>query len=80
MTNRIAAALSLLVFTVCVIAGGSAGNPFSTVVSRALLAMAATMVIGLIVGAMAQKMLDENLKTDEEKLKNGAVKSNEDGR
>ncbi|HVT88388.1 MAG TPA: hypothetical protein VHD56_06015 [Tepidisphaeraceae bacterium] len=80
MTQRIAAALSLIVFAVCVMAGTSAGNPFTTVLSRALLAMAMTMVIGLVIGSMAQKMLDENVKVQEEKLKNHAARMPEDGR
>ena len=62
MPRRIAAAMSLVVFLVCLLSGASAGNPFGTVVTRALLAMLGTLVIGLIVGAMAQRMLDENLK------------------
>ena len=62
MALRIAVTISLLAFTVCLIAGGiEADNPFATTVWRALLAMGSTLVIGLIVGVMAQKMLDENL-------------------
>jgi hypothetical protein len=80
MPQRVAAALALIVFAVCLYSGSSAGNPFGTVVSRALLAMAATLVIGLIVGTMAQKMLDENLKIDEEKLKNDSANPTKDGR
>jgi Ca2+/H+ antiporter len=74
--TRIAAALSLLVFVVCLVAGGiEAGNPFETTVTRALTAMLATLVIGLVVGAMAKKMLDENLKSEQEKLKKSSVSS-----
>lgn len=80
MVSRIAAAMSMLVFALCVAAGTAAGNPFGTIVQRALLAMLATLVIGLIVGAMAQKMLDENLRTHEELLKKDSVASTEDGR
>ncbi len=70
MPQRLAVAMSLLVFTLCLVIGGfRAENTFTTTVVRALLAMAGTMVIGLIVGMMAQKMLDENLKSEEEKLK-----------
>jgi uncharacterized membrane-anchored protein YhcB (DUF1043 family) len=42
--------------------------------------MLITLVIGLILGAMAQKMLDENLHRSAEKLKNGSVNPSEDGR
>ena len=64
MARRMAAVLALVVFAVCVIAGMAAGNPFETVLSKALVAMAATFVVGLVVGAMAQKMLDENLAAE----------------
>jgi hypothetical protein len=80
MPQRIAAALAMIVFAVCLLAGVAAGNPFITVVTRAMLAMLVTLVIGLILGAMAQRMLDENLRTEEEKFKNHSVNSNESGR
>jgi len=71
MPYRIAACLSLIAFAVCLLVGGiGAGNPFSTAVLRALLAMAFTYIIGLIAGLMAQRMLDDNLKFEEEKLRN----------
>jgi uncharacterized membrane-anchored protein YhcB (DUF1043 family) len=37
--------------------------------------MAATLVIGLVVGAMARKMLEENLnsESEQEKLKNSST-------
>ena len=38
-----------------------------------MLAMGGTLVIGLVVGAMAQRMLDENLRDAEKKLKNSAA-------
>jgi NhaP-type Na+/H+ or K+/H+ antiporter len=70
MVTRIAGVMALLVFAVCLVIGGlEVGNTFATTVMRALTAMLATMVIGLVVGAMARKMLDENLKSEEEKLK-----------
>jgi uncharacterized membrane protein len=62
MARRMAAAMSMIVFSVCLLAGLSAGNPPATILYKALVAMAATLVIGLLVGAMAQKMLDENVK------------------
>ncbi|HEY7087169.1 MAG TPA: hypothetical protein VH518_03710 [Tepidisphaeraceae bacterium] len=70
----------MIVFSVCLIVGAYAGNPFGTVIARALVAMAGTLVIGLILGTMAQKMLDENLKAEGEKLKNDSVKAPESGR
>jgi hypothetical protein len=66
MAKRFAGATSLLAFAICLLIGGlQVGNPFTTTVSRALVAMAGTFVIGLIVGAMGQKMLDENRKNAE---------------
>jgi uncharacterized membrane protein len=69
MSKRIAAAMSILSFAICLVIGAfQADNTFTTAVERALVAMMATLIVGLIVGAMAQKMLDENLKSHEEKL------------
>jgi hypothetical protein len=71
MPQRLAAVLAMLAFAVCLLIGGiQADNPFTTTVARALVAMAGTFVIGLIVGAMGQKMIDENLKMAKEKLSN----------
>lgn len=83
MPTRIAAALSLIVFAVCVIAGISAENGFSTIIIRALMAMVVTLVVGLVLGTMAQKMLEENLSSSkkvEEKPENGETTSTADGR
>jgi|GEM_PF-857960 len=74
MPQRAAAILALIAFMTCLVIGVfEASNSFSTTVLRALGAMIATLVIGLIVGAMAGKMLDENVKTEEEKLKKGST-------
>ncbi|MGA3068234.1 MAG: hypothetical protein ABSF29_15425 [Tepidisphaeraceae bacterium] len=62
--------MALLVFAVCLVVGGlEADNSFATTVERAIVAMLATLVIGLIIGTMAQKMIDENLESEAEKLK-----------
>ena len=60
MIRRIAASMALVAFFVCVLTGMHAENPFSTVVANALVALLVTFVVGLVLGAMAQKMLDEN--------------------
>ena len=52
--------MSLVVFAVCLVMGIRAENSFETTVERALEAMAVTLGVGLVVGTMAQKMLDEN--------------------
>ena len=81
MPQKLASTLALLAFAACLYAGGvHAGNSFGATVQRALLAMLGTLVIGLIVGAMAQRMLDENLKLEEEKMKNESGSAPEDGR
>ena len=68
MAKRIAAALSMIAFAICLLIGAfQADNSFTTTVQRALVAMVVTLLVGLIIGAMAQKMLDENLKHAEEK-------------
>jgi len=70
MIQRIAASLAMIAFAVCLLVGGlEAENPFSTTVWRALVAMIFTLFIGLILGTMAKAMLDENLRTEKEKLK-----------
>jgi hypothetical protein len=67
MAQRLAAVAALIVFAICLLIGGfGAGNPFIIAVERALVAMAATLGIGLIVGWMAQKMLDENIAATHE--------------
>jgi hypothetical protein len=61
--QRLAASLAVLTFAVCLVVGGlQAGNTFTTTVTRALVAMAGTFVVGLVVGAMGQRMLDDNVK------------------
>jgi hypothetical protein len=63
MATRLAAILALLVFAICLVIGGlETGNTFATTVGRALAAMGATFVVGLVLGGMGQRMIDENLK------------------
>lgn len=75
MPNRIAASLALIAFAACLLIGGlQAGNPFSTTVLRALSAMVGTYIVGLIVGVMGQKMIEENLSIEERKASNSPTK------
>lgn len=70
MVIRMAAALALVAFAMCLVIGAlEAGNPFGTTVKRALIAMAGTLVIGLLVGAAFHAMLRENLRTEEQRLR-----------
>ena len=62
MPRRLAAATSLVAFAFCLVAGIAAENTLATTLSRALAAMGGTLAVGLVVGAMGQKMLDENVK------------------
>jgi len=76
MIQRIAGAVSLIAFAVCLLVGGmEADNPFYITVTRALEAMAGTLLVGLVIGAMAKAMLDENLTMEREKIKKNQPKS-----
>ena len=68
MAKRLAGAMSLLAFAVCLVAGIEADNTPATILSKALAAMAGTFVVGLVVGAMGQKMLDEHLAAEQKKM------------
>ncbi len=80
LPRRIAAALALIAFAMALLAGLESGNTFSTTVTRALIAMVGTFAVGLVIGAMAQKMVDESLADAERKLKDLQVESPPDGR
>jgi NhaP-type Na+/H+ or K+/H+ antiporter len=81
MAIRFASTISLLVFAACLLIGTlQASNPFETVILRALLAMFVTMLVGLVVGWMAQKMLDENLSDREKKSEKLEVKTGQSDR
>ena len=76
MTRRIAATFSMIAFAICLLIGAfEANNGFTTIVQRALVAMVVTLAIGLVVGSMAQKMLDENLKAQETKTEISSTKT-----
>src|SRR5277367_2988797 len=76
MAQRLAAVAALIVFAICLLIGGfGAGNPFITAVERALIAMAATLGIGLIVGWMAQKMLEDGIAVSHEHEESPAAAS-----
>jgi hypothetical protein len=74
MPQRLAVILALLVFAACLFIGLEAENSFTTTLSRALVAMAGTYVVGWGLGTAAQKMLDEDLESEKEKLKNSEAK------
>lgn len=76
LTRRIAAVLALIAFSFTLVIGGvQAGNSFATTVLRALAAMAATFVLGLVAGAMLNRMVEENVAVQEKKLKELSAES-----
>jgi hypothetical protein len=80
MPRRLAAACALIVFAACLFAGMRAGNTFSTTVSRAVLAMGATLVIGLVAGAMLERALGENVSEIAKNSGNSGTDSSAGGR
>ena len=64
-------------FAVCLVSGRGieADNTFATTVERALMAMVGDVRHRAGRRAMAQKMLEENVKHRKEKLKNSEAKS-----
>lgn len=79
MATRIAAILSLCAFALTLLLGLEAQNSFVTTVWRATLAMLGTLFIGLLLGLVLQKMLEENLESLEKKLKT-SITPTKDGR
>lgn len=80
MPRRLAAVIALVVFAVCILAGMSAGNTFAETLRRALIGMFGTLVVALVVGGMAQKMLEENARQLEKKSENSETKVEQKGR
>ncbi|MFN0010164.1 MAG: hypothetical protein ACKVS8_00820 [Phycisphaerales bacterium] len=60
-TRLIAAVVGLAGFSVALISGIAADNPFDVVVSRALVALAACAVAGLALGLILHAALAKNL-------------------
>jgi hypothetical protein len=67
--RRLGACCGLVVFAFCVVQGMLAHNSFGTTVLRALQAMVVTFVVGLAVGWVGDRMLDENLRAEEAKIR-----------
>ncbi len=75
MSTRLAAVLALIAFATCLLVGAfQAGNTFATSVGRAVVAMFGTFIIGLLLGAMGSRMLAENVKDEEGKIRNSQTK------
>jgi NhaP-type Na+/H+ or K+/H+ antiporter len=80
MPYRVAASFALIAFAMCLLIGLEMENSFSTTVLRALVAMAGTFVIGLVLGLTLRKMVEENVKAEGEKLRNSGTKVETGGR
>lgn len=80
MPRRLAVVIALVVFAVCILSGMLAENTFAETLRRALIGMFGTLVIGLVVGAMAQKMLEENASQLEKKPEDSETKIEPKGR
>jgi H+/gluconate symporter-like permease len=78
--RRLAVVIALVVFAVCILSGMVAENTFAETLRRALIGMFGTLVIGLVVGSMAQKMLDENARQLEKKPEDSETKIEPKGR
>ena len=67
ITRLSAGIIGLLAFLGMLLAGILAGNPFGTVISRALLGLVCGLFVGLIAGHIAQLIVVENVKSMVEK-------------
>jgi uncharacterized membrane protein len=73
--------MALVAFALCLLIGGlQADNTFDTTVWRALLAMAGTFVVGLVVSAALQRSLDEKVANTAKKTPEIEAKSTVDDR
>ena len=62
MPNRLAGILGLIAFSLCLLVGLiEADNDFGTVVWRAIVAMGGTLLVGYVLGLMAERMIGENV-------------------
>ena len=70
MISRFAgAALGLLAFAIAVIGGIYVQNPVAVTLSRGILALCMFCLIGLLLGAAAQMVVDEHTKDREEEIR-----------
>lgn len=80
MVPRLAgASLGLLAFAISILAGLFAGNPAPAVLSRAILSLFAFFVVGLVLGAAAQRVLMDRYQRREQELVRQYQSSAEEG-
>lgn len=64
-TKVIAGCLALGAFAIAIFAGLASGNPTDTILGRALLCLVVCYVVGLAVGAVAERAVDEHVRAHE---------------
>ena len=62
-TKVIGGCLALGAFAVAIVAGLAADNPADEILSRALIAMAVCYPVGVIIGVVAERAVDEHVRT-----------------
>jgi len=67
MVTRIAGGSALVGFAIAILLGLTANNTFATTVWRALVTMAGTFAVGLVLGAMLDRMAQESQTLRNEK-------------
>jgi Na+/H+-dicarboxylate symporter len=72
--QRMAAAMALVAFALCLVIGGiAADNSFGVAVGRALVAMIGTYIVALIIGLMARRMIEENIAANMQRRAGAAL-------
>ncbi len=66
MTGTVAGCFALAAFSVAVVAGLAGGNGTGTILARAILAMIACYPLGLLVGLICQRVVQEHLRLQAE--------------
>ena len=62
-SRAVAGCFALAAFAVAVVAGLAGGNTTASILVRALIAMAVCYPVGLIIGLMCQRVVEEHAKT-----------------
>lgn len=72
MEQRVGAVCALIAFAMCVVIGAfEARNPFASVLTTALKAMAGSYVVGYLVGWAAERMMGERREAAAKKSGHG---------
>ena len=60
ITRLCAAIVALLVFAAMILAGMAVGNPFATIIKRALMGLCGGLVVGYIAGYVSERIVNEH--------------------